>query len=131
MGRSLHDDSLRPAQGHGGTGERVPQQSHRDNRAQDGRTAYHLRAKNYRLNSSQSAMLQDLGAFRTITAESLRKHVYRGDEERFRKDLRNLTDQRLVTVQPDRKAKGSYVSLTRAGRGLTEANFRINPDQVI
>jgi hypothetical protein len=76
-------------------------------------------------------MLQDLGAFRTITAESLRKHVYRGDEERFRKDLRNLTDQRLVTVQADSKAKGSYVSLTRAGKGLTEANFRTNPDQAI
>ena len=131
MGRSLNDDTMRPAQCHGGSGCRVPQQSHRDNRAQDSRTAYHLRGQNYRLNSSQSVMLQDLGAFRTITAESLRKHVYRRDEERFRKDLRNLTDQRLVTVQPDSKAKSSYVSLTRAGKGLTEANFRTNPDQSI
>ena len=76
-------------------------------------------------------MLRDLGAFRTITADSLRKHLYHGDEERFRKDQRNLTDQRLVAVQPDSKAKGSYVSLTRAGKGLTEANFRTNPDQAI
>ncbi len=131
MGRSLNDDSLRPAQGHGRAGERVPQQSHRDNRAQDSRTAYRLRGQNYRLNSSQSAMLRDLGAFRTITADSLRKHLYHGNEERFGKDLRNLTDQRLVTVQPGSKGKDRYVSLTRAGKGLTEANFRINPDQAI
>ncbi len=50
-------------------------------------------------------MLRDVGAFRTITAESLRKHLYQGDEERFKKDLSNLTDQRLVTVQPDSKGK--------------------------
>lgn len=131
MGRSLHDDSLRPAQGHEEARERLPQQSHRGSRAQDGRTAYHLRGYSYRLNSSQSAMLQDVGAFRTITAESLRNHVYRGNEEQFRKDLRNLTDQRLVTVQPASKAKGSYVSLTKAGKGLTEVNFRTNPDQTI
>ena len=131
MGRSLDDDSLRPAQGQGAARERVPQRSDRDSQAEEGRTAYQLRGYSYRLNSSQSAMLQNLGAFRTITAESLRKHVYRGDEDRFRKDLRNLTDQRLVTVQPDSMAKGSYVSLTRAGKGLTEANFRTNPDQAI
>ncbi len=131
MGRSLNDDTVRSAQGHRDAEERLPQQSHRDSRAQDGKTVYHLRGQNYRLDSGQSAMLRDLGAFRTITADSLRKHLYHGDEERFRKDLRSLTDQRLVTVQPDSKAKGSYVSLTRAGKGLTEANFRTNPDQAI
>jgi hypothetical protein len=131
MGRSLDDDSLRPAQGHGEAREPVPQRSDRDSQAEEGRTAYQLRGYSYRLNSKQSAMLHDLGAFRTITAESLRKHVYRGNEEQFRKDFRNLTDQRLVTLQPASKAKGSYVSLTKAGKGLTEANFRTNPDQTI
>jgi len=131
MGRSLHDDSLRSALGHGEVREKLPPRSQPDGRAEDGRTAYHVRGYSYRLNSSQSAMLQDLGAFRTITAESLQKHVYCGDEDRFRKDLRNLTDQRLVTVQPASKAKVSYVSLTNTGKGLTEANFRSNPNQTI
>jgi hypothetical protein len=131
MSRSLDDDSLRPAQGYGEDRERVPQRSYRDSRAEDGRTAYQIRGYSYRLNSSQAAMIQDLGAFRTITAESLRKHVYHDKEEQFRKDLRNLTDQRLVTVQPASKAKGSYVSLTKAGKDLTEANFRTNPNQTI
>jgi hypothetical protein len=131
MSRSLDDESLRPAQGHGEIRKRVQQHSHLDSRDKDSRTAYHFRGYSYRLNSSQSAMLQDLGAFRTITAESLRKHLYRGNEEQFRKDLRNLADQRLVIVQPDSKGKGSYISLTRAGKGLTEAKFRNNPDQAI
>src|ERR1700693_5832170 len=107
MGRSLNDDTVRSAQGHHDARERVPQQSHRDSRAQDGKTLYNLRGQNYRLDSGQSSMLRNLGAFRTITADSLRKHLYHGDEERFRKGLRNLTDQRLVTVQQDSKAKGS------------------------
>src|SRR6266567_2719261 len=131
MGRSLDRDSLRPAQGHGEAREQVSGQSQRDSGVENRRTAYHLRDCSYRLNSSQSAMLQDLGAFRTITAESLQKHVYAGNEERFRKDLRNLADQRLVIVQPDSKGKGSYISLTRAGKGLAEAKFRNNPDQTI
>jgi hypothetical protein len=86
MGRSLDEDSLRPAQGHGEARERIPQRSDRDSRAEDGRTAYHLRGYSYRLNSSQSAVLRDVGAFRTITTESLRKHVYHGNEKRFRRD---------------------------------------------
>jgi hypothetical protein len=131
MSRSLDRDGARSAQGQREAAERVPQQSQRDNRTQDGKSVYHLRGQNYRLDSGQSAMLQDLGAFRTITADSLRKHLYHGDEERFGKALRNLTDQRLVTVQPGSKGKDRYVSLTRAGKGLTEASFRANPDQAI
>jgi len=38
MGRSLDNDSLRPAQEHGETRERAPQRSHRDSRAEDGNT---------------------------------------------------------------------------------------------
>ena len=105
MGRSLHDDSLRPTRNPEQAGERVPEQGQRQGRAQHGRTAYPHRGRNYHLNSNQAAVLRDLGAFRTITAESLRRHLYQGDIERFKKDLTNLTDQRLVTVQPDSKGK--------------------------
>ena len=78
MGRSLNDETLRSAQGQREATERVPQQSHRDSGKRDGKTVYHLRGQNYRLDSGQSAMLRDLGAFRTITADSLRKHLYHG-----------------------------------------------------
>jgi hypothetical protein len=131
MGRSLHDDSLRPARSQAEVGERVPEQSQRESRAQHDRTAYHLRGRNYYLNSGQAAMLRDVGAFRTITAESLRRNLYQGDEERFKKDLANLADQRLMAVQRDSKGKDSYISLTREGKGVTESHLRANPNQVI
>jgi hypothetical protein len=89
-----------------------------------------MRGRNYHLNSSQAAMLRDVGAFRTITAESLRRHLYQGDEERSRKDLANLTDQRLMAVQRDSTGKARYISLTREGKGVTESHLRANPNQV-
>jgi hypothetical protein len=131
MGRALHDDSLRPTRGQGKAGERAPEQNQRNSRAQYGRTAYQLRGRNYHLSSNQAAILRDVGAFRTITAESLRRHLYQGDAERFKKDLSNLADQRLVTAQPDSKSRDRYVSLTREGKGLTESRLRANPDQTI
>jgi len=131
MGRSLHDDSLRPTRGQGEAGERAPEQNRRDSRTQHGRTAYQLSGRNYHLNSNQAAILRDVGAFRTITAESLRRHLYQGDAERFKKDLSNLTDQRLVTVQPDSKGSDRYISLTRNGKGVTESHLRSNSNQTI
>ena len=131
MGRSLHDNSLRPTRSPEQAGERVPEQGQRQGRAQNSRTAYPHRGRNYHLNSNQAAMLRDVGAFRTITAESLRRHLYQGDAERFKKDLSNLTDQRLVTVQPDSKGKDRYVSLTRDGKGVIESHLRSNSNQSV
>jgi hypothetical protein len=76
-------------------------------------------------------MLQDLGAFRTITANSLRKHLYDNNDERFRKDLRSLREQRLLTVRPGSRANGEYVALTKAGKELTQSALRSNRDQVV
>jgi len=129
MGRSLNDDTLRPAEGHREAGERVPQQSHRDSRTQEGKTVYRVCGQNYHLSPRQSAMLRDIGTFRTVTAVSLQKHVYRGDEDRFRKDLRNLTDQRLVAVLPNPRGRDRYVSLTRSGKNLTETHLRSGAEQ--
>lgn len=129
MGRSLNDDTLRSAEGHREAGERVPQQDRSDNRKQEAKTVYHLSGQNYHLSPRQSTMLRDIGTFRTITADSLQKHVYRGDEDRFRKDLRNLTDQRLVAVLPNPSGKDRYVSLTRSGKNVTEAHLRASTEQ--
>jgi hypothetical protein len=131
MGRSLHDDSLRPTRGQGQAGGRIADRNQRQNRIHDSRTAYHHRGRNYHLNSSQAAMLRDVGAFRTITAESLRQHLYQGNAERFKKDLSNLSDHRLVTVQPDSQGKDRYVSLTREGKGVTESHLRSNSSQSV
>jgi hypothetical protein len=131
MGRSLDDNTPGLGRDRNEPGDRAPQQTHRDQATRNDRTVYYLRGRNYHLNSSQTAMLRDVGAFRTVTAESLRRHLYQGDEDRFKKDLGNLTDQRLVAVLPDSKGKDRYISLTREGKGVTESHLRINSDQSI
>lgn len=131
MGRSLHDDSLRSTPGRVQAGERVPDQNQRHSRTHDSRAVYYHGGRNYYLNSSQTAMLQDVGTFRAVTAESLRKHIYQGDRQRFKKDLANLTDQRLVRVHSDSRSKDGYVSLTKEGKGVTETHLRSNANQSV
>jgi hypothetical protein len=131
MSRSLHDDSFRPALGQDRSGRPGPTAVSRDAHARDGKTVYSLRGQRYRVNSSQSTMLQELGAFRTVTAASLQNHVYHGEGGRFSKDLHSLRNQGLLTVRPSSRINGGYVSLTKAGKNVTEANLRSNPDQAI
>ena len=131
MGRSLHDDSLRPAPSQSQVREQGADRNPRHARTHDSRAAHRHAGRNYHLNSNQAAMLRDVGAFRTITAESLRRHLYQGDAERFKKDLSNLTDQRLVSVQADSKGNDRYVSLTRDGKGVTESHLRSNSNQSV
>jgi hypothetical protein len=131
MGRSLHDDSLRPTPAPEQAREQVPDRNQRRSPTHDGRDTYHHAGRNYHLNSNQAAVLRDVGAFRTITAESLRRHLYPTDAERFKKDLTNLTDQRLVSVQAGSNGKERYVSLTKEGKGVTESRLRSNSNQSV
>jgi hypothetical protein len=130
MGRSLHDDSSRPTQDRSRSTELSPCQMSRENREQDAKSIYQSRGQRYRLSPDQSRMLQDLGAFRTITANSLRKHLYGNNDERFRKDVRSLHEQRLLTVQAGSRANGEYIALTRAGKELTQSALS-NRDQAV
>ena len=125
MSRSLDEGSSRSERSQQEHGERVPHQSCSDVRRQENKTVYHFCGHNYHLSPRQVAMLRDIGAFRTITADSLQKHVYRGDEDRFRKDLRNLADQSLVTV----RGKDRYVCLTRYGKSMAEAHLNSSAAQ--
>jgi DNA-binding PadR family transcriptional regulator len=130
MSRSLDDSTARSGRDHGEPGDRVPQ-TVRHHAAQGDRAVYHLRGRNYHLNSYQATVLKDVGSFRTITAESLREHVYHGDDARLRKDLRDLKDQGLVTIESHNKGGDRYISLTRTGKNVTENHLRTNPKQVI
>jgi hypothetical protein len=131
MTRSLEGDAYRTERNPEQRGEQVPERDGSDARTQESKTVYPFRGRNYRLNPRQAVMLRVIGTFRTVTADSLLKHVYHGDTDRFRKDLRNLTDQRLLTAQPDPRSQDRYVSLSRAGKNLTEAHFRTNSEQSI
>lgn len=92
---------------------------------------YKFNTNSYRLNGNQEMMLRDLGMFRTVTTESLQKHIYRGDKDAMEKDLRNLRDLRLVTTQGERDAKSRFASLTRTGKTLTESQLRTNNAQTL
>lgn len=131
MDRSRADDELRADPTPREAEDWGPQPPHDNRPSEEPRTAYELRGREYHLNSPQSAVLRDVGAFRTITAQSLQKHLYHCDEDRFRKDLRNLTDQRLVEIYPEAAGKSRYVSLTRTGKAVTETHFRANQAQAI
>ena len=131
MGRSVHDDSLRPTRDQTTATERSFRDIPTQCREQSEKSIYEHRSQRHRLNSDQAKVLQDVGAFRTVTASSLRQHLYENDDDRFRKDLRNLVDQRLLIIQPGSRTNGGYVSLTRAGKGLTETILRSNQDQAI
>ena len=131
MGRLISDESLRPTHDRGTSTDPSPRQISQESRDQDTKSIHQSRRQRYWLNSGQSRMLQDLGAFRTITANSLRKHLYDNNDERFRKDLRSLREQRLLNVQPGSRANGEYVALTRAGKELTQSALRSNRDQAV
>ena len=131
MDRSLDDDGLRAEREPREAEGRVSQKSRRSHPSEETRTAYELRGRDYHLNSPQAAVLRDVGSFRTITAESLQKHVYHGDKEHFRKDLRDLTDQRLIEIHTNSAGKSRYLSLTRTGKAVTEAHLRSNQAQAV
>ena len=131
MGRSPHDESLRPDQESQPLPERSSRTAPIQDREQNGKSIYELRDQRYRVNSNQAKVLQDVGAFRTVTKNSLRKYLSYNDEARFGKDLRNLAEQRLLSIQPGSRTNGGYVSLTRAGKELTEASLRSDRGQAI
>ena len=95
------------------------------------KTVYKFNTHSYRLNVNQEAMLRDLGMFRTVTTDSLQQHIYRGDKDGMEKDLRNLRDLKLVTVQPGTGSKNNYASLTRTGKCFTENRLRTNNAQAL
>ena len=64
MDRSLDDDGLR-ADRESMEVERVPQQSRYSRPSEESRSAYELRGRDYHLNSPQSAVLRDVGAWRS------------------------------------------------------------------
>jgi len=95
------------------------------------KTVHKFNTQSYRLNANQEAMLRDIGMFRTVTTESLQKHIYRGDKDSMEKDLRNLRDLRLIAMQSQTTGKDRYLSLTRAGKSLTESRLRTNRNQAL
>lgn len=97
----------------------------------DGRSVYELREKRYRLNDLETQMLADVGMFRAIEKGNLLKHVYKGQQEAFNRDLRHVHRQNLVRIVGPKGSLTKYIVLSRAAKQLTEKYFRTHPRQEI
>lgn len=96
------------------------------------RDVYELRKREYRLNNAQAFLMREIGAFRTIEARDLERHVYRDREHDFEIDLKHLKQQNLLGVTTrDEQVGNRYVSLTRRGKELTASRLERNPEQGI
>ncbi len=86
----------------------------------------------YRLNAAQVEAVRAIGSFRTVTADALMEHVYRGNKSAFERDLRQLCRQNLAIVSTREGRPGErFVSLTMDAKKLAEARLILNPDQRI
>jgi hypothetical protein len=99
--------------------------------APDGRVAYELRDRSYRLNDLEARMLADIGTFRATEKADLLCHVYKGDKAAFERDLTHLHRQSLVRIVGPRASPTKYIALTKPAKQLTEKYLRANPRQEI
>lgn len=131
MSRSIDSSSSRADREQSQLSQKSIGRDRSEDRTQQNKTVYQFNSRNYHLNAKQETMLRDIGTFRTITVESLQKHVYRNNKESREKDLRNLRDLKLVTVQRETSGKDRYVSLTKAGKRFSEGQLRSNNAQAL
>ena len=131
MSRSLDSSSSRADREQSQVSHKSIGRDRSEDRTQQNKTVYHFNSRNYHLNAKQETMLRDIGTFRTITTESLQRHVYRNNKDNMEKDLRNLRDLKLVTVQRETRGKDHYVSLTKAGKRFSEDQVRTNNGQIL
>lgn len=97
----------------------------------DRRSVYTLRQKSYHLNDLEARMLADVGKFRTIEKGDLLRHVYKGEQPPFDRDLRHLHRQNLVRIVGPIDSLTKYVVLTKPAKQLAEKYLRTNPRQEI
>ena len=131
MSRSLDSGTSRSDREQSQVSQKSIVRDRSEDRTQQNKTIYHFISRSYHLNAKQETMLRDIGMFRTITAESLQKHVYCNNNDSMEKDLRNLRDLKLVTVQRETRGKDHYVSLTKAGKRFSEDQLRTNNAQAL
>jgi hypothetical protein len=108
-----------------------PASNIQDRPVSDERTVYDLREKSYRLNHREARMLSDIGAFRSIDKADLLRHIYKGEQATFDRDLRHLHRQSLVRIVGPKGSVTKYIVLAKPAKELTEKYLRINPRQQI
>ena len=99
-----------------------------------GRTRYTDRGRSYSLRNSEIQTLTELGKFRVVSVQDLARFAYAGDHERFRNDLRNLTEQGLVQrrgTSAFKKESRPVLTLTKQGERLIRRHGLVSEEQAI
>jgi len=98
------------------------------------RAVFHERDRAYRLRESERHTLAEVGMFRLIPTEDLRKHSYQNHPEEMKQDIRNLSRQGLIRliasedlVAPPRE----MLTLTQQGYRLVRSNRFVADDQPV
>ena len=98
------------------------------------RKVYEIRGRTYRLRTSEIATMLELGKFRVIAQEDLRKFAYAADKDRMRPDVENLIRQSLVqlkSIPHEEKGSRQLLALTKAGHRFLTENGIAGKDQAL
>jgi hypothetical protein len=90
-------------------------------RTPDRRAVFYERDRAYRLRPSERRTLIELGKFRLIPTEDLRRHAYQNRQKEMNQDLRNLLRQGLI----QRAASEDLVAPPREMLTLTQEGYRL------
>jgi hypothetical protein len=98
------------------------------------RTAYRDRTRTYALRDSEIFTLTELGKFRVISTEDLRRFAYDENKTRLEQDLQNLRKQGLISqreIEARNQPKFRVLSLTKDGKQFLEHQNRVPQSQAL
>ena len=98
------------------------------------RTAYHDRNRTYALRDSEIFTLTELGKFRVISTEDLRRFAYDGNQQRLEQDVQSLRKQGLISqreIEAGNQPKFHMLSLTKDGKRFLEHQNRVPKSQAV
>lgn len=105
-----------------------------DVRSEDSRAVLYERDGGYRLRTSETYTLIELGKFRAVGAEDLVTHAYCGHREEMQRDIRNLLRQGLIRrgiFSGPEQTPRELITLTKRAHRLLRANRLVSKDQAI
>jgi hypothetical protein len=98
------------------------------------RTAYRDRTRTYALRHSEIFTLTELGKFRVIATEDLRRFAYDGNQARLEQEIQNLRKQGLISereIEARNQLRFHVLSLTKDGRRFLEHQNRVPKSQAL
>jgi hypothetical protein len=103
-------------------------------RSTEPRKVYEIRGRTYRLRTSETRTMIEVGKFRAIDLEDLAEFSYDSDNGRMRREVENLFRQGLTqmkTIPHEEKGSRQLLALTKAGHRFLTATGIADKDQAL